>query len=592
MNNLRKERNRRNIGVFVLVVLLAVLAYISIWKSKEVTMSVPLPVSVVSQEVAWPVKDEAVPTSTPPSIASQIEATIAEQEAKYVVRKGDVLSLVFPKDWKRVCEMNNLKSCDKIEVGQELTLPSGVETKEVIHRTAVRSTDGWLPIKKLNVDPYSRHRTPAKDRKILEGRGYLPAEIEEYFVLLEQGQCAKEPFARGTEYLWMSHGNARVIEKLRAVWSEPESGLVCQLKSGRTVVIMEVCENLAEVRSRAPLLPAIPEVTEVKEAIPPPVVAEVPAAVSEAPLPVVTDKLVSCPLDSKLVLGQEHEPSHSGNSANATFLSAAVLCTWRGETGTHGVGAGVQASWWNGTVNQGAGKFKGSLVAAGPAYEYVSDDHWDMEAKLLFGTLDESFKQGDYESSRHFGVAGPSLGYNNYQRRARGEKWLPETQVFGGLMLPFSKEATHSWQGKPIDDTSELSEFNAYFNAGVRQWIYDGEVLQPYVQLGYFLESPGAESMSFRVGVADPNRICGIGVGIDHDLISGSNANAWGWWCDVVKGVKVLRTKNRADQIVEATGNGVTAANGIIMVPLAEDTASSGTVANGIIMVPLAPETQ
>jgi hypothetical protein len=53
---------------------------------------------------------------------------------------------------------------------------------------------------------------------------------------------------------------------------------------------MQVCENLTEVRSRTPLLPAIPEV---KEEIPPPVVAEAspesvsPAAVtSEALLPI------------------------------------------------------------------------------------------------------------------------------------------------------------------------------------------------------------------------------------------------------------------------------------------------------------------
>lgn len=568
-SNLKKERNRWNIGaLLVLLVILAVLLYISFGKQKEAP--VPLPALAALQKVAESAKPEAMSAPEQQSVASQIEAMIAEKEAQYVVRKGDVLSEVFPKDWKRVCEMNSLKDCDTITIGQKLKLPAGTEAKVIIHRNIVRSADGWLPIKRLNVDPYSRHRTPDKDRKILSGRGYAAAEIEEYFSLLEQGQCSKESFARGTEYLWMSYGNARVLEKLRAVWNKPESGLVCQLKSGRTVVIMEVCENVAEVSSRAPLLPAIPEVKEELVPVPEPVAAEAPPlVVVEAPQP---EKPVSCPLDPKLVIGQEHEPNHSGNDAHSTFLSAALYCTWRGEKGTHGVGAGVQASWWNGTVNNGAGTFKGSLIAAGPGYEYISDDSWDMEAKLLFGTLDESFKQGDYESSRHFGVVGPSLGYNNYERRARGEKWLPETQVHGTLMFPFSKEVTHSWQGKPIEDTSELSEFNAYFNAGVRQWIYDGEVLQPYVQLGYFLESPSAESMSFRIGVADPNRICGIGIGIDHDLKNGGSADAWGWWCDGVKAIKVLRSKNRADQIVEETGNGVTVVNGITLVPLQPET--------------------
>ena len=73
----------------------------------------------------------------------------------------------------------------------------------------------------------------------------------------------------------------------------------------------------------------------------------------------------------------------------------------------------------------------------------------------------------------------------------------------------------------------------------------------PYAQLGYFLESPSSESMSARLGISDPARIVGVGVGFDKDLQNGGHAvAAWGWWVDVVKGVQVGRSKYRRHQIV------------------------------------------
>lgn len=469
----------------------------------------------------------------------------------------------------------------------ETPAEKAAEKKEAIARKiVVRGADGWLSIKHLNVDPYSRFRTPAKDRKILAGQGYTAAEIEEYFTLLEQGQCSQESFARGTEYLWMSHGNARVLDKLRATWDKSESATVCQLQSGRTVVIMEVCENLAEVPPRAPAPQPIPEITE--EVIPPPapeIVEEAPPPTEEVvipppvvPVPVaeappVEEEAGKCFPAGKMVLGQEREPQHHGNKTKSSYLSAAAyLCSWRSadDTGTHSIGIGTQDSWWSGTVNGGLGGFRGKVLTIGPGYQYVADKGWVIEAKGLIGKLRESFSQGEYQSDRQFDVFGAAVAYSNYERWMRGETWFQEFQLFGSIFFPLTEKVSHSWQGSPIADTKGLSEFNTLVGLGGRLWINDNPIVHPYFQAGLFWENPGSESASFRLGIADPNHICGIGVGLDFDLIRGGSAKAWGWWCDPIRGIKVYREAHRAEQIVAEIGGGASLRNGIIMIPVTD----------------------
>lgn len=216
------------------------------------------PIAVVSQEPTVLAQTD---------VRSESLAPVVEKAATYTVRKGDVLSWVFPKNWRQVCETNNLKDCDKIVVGQKLKLPQGSVvvsaggSKKTVHGAAKRSrdADGYRPIAKLNVSPYGKYRTEAKDIwKVLGPRGYSASEIYEYLKLRDAGKCASELFSKGTKFPWMSFGNAKVIEKLQAAWDEPEVGLLCQLSTGRNVVIMQKCGNLTEVEPRA-LPKAIPE---------------------------------------------------------------------------------------------------------------------------------------------------------------------------------------------------------------------------------------------------------------------------------------------------------------------------------------------
>jgi hypothetical protein len=428
---------------------------------------------------------------------------------------------------------------------------------------ATRASDGyiqWLhvgasPLKSYQGGKYRVHAWIQGMRKA----GYSEVQITEFTTKFNAGDFTTGSVTKGDAWKWQtwySRGQIQMLKQVRLMAEGTFETINIRLSTGEVLTVVLNCDNIGELES-PPEPPAPPPPPPAEEVVPPPVIAPPP----------VEQKQSGCDLDPKLVVGQEYEPTHNGNRAKSSFLSGALYCTWRGKNGTHGVGVGIQASAWDGLVNVGRGKFKGDMVAVGPAYEFISDNGWDIEGKLLFGKLNENFREGNYRSHRDFGLVGAAVSYNNYQRRLRGERWLPETQAFGFVGIPISTNAEHTWMGKPISDTRDLSRLGVLAQAGVRQWLYEGKVVSPYLQVGTFLETPGNWTGSARIGIADKNRICGVGVGIDVDFLKGGSAFGLGWWCDVVRGIKVLRASNRHKQIYNLNG-AIDAGHGFMMVPL------------------------
>ena len=500
----------------------------------------------------------------------------AAEPSIHVVTRGETLRGIAGTNWKVVCKANSLADCNKIRVGQRIQMTVSQAPKTPLMTLIAKNPSCiTLGVAPLNAE----HRLELALQGIDALETLTPKQKETAKQKFTAGQKASSSELVGTHHFGEMLYRSKVTKKVVHVYGKP----ICTPEEGGVPEVMDTYDLgdgvfLANPKRCGNIATFTKAVKKPEPVVPQPVVQ------LETFVPEVVVTSSGCPIDLKAVIGREHEPKHDGNDANSAYLAWALyICTWRGETGTHGVGIGGQASMWDGLVNGGAGRFSGRFAAIGPAYEYISDNGWDFEAKALIGRLDEKFVQGEYRSERHFTLVGPQLSYNNYERRQRGERWFPETQANIVVGLPLTKSVTHSWQGKAIEDTTELSKFGVYLNAGVRQWIYDGDIVQPYVQLGYFLESPSSESMSFRAGFADPHRVCGIGFGFDHDLKSGGNAKAWGWWCDLVKGVKVVRDHHRLSQVIEE--DGVEVVNGIYMVPLgdgetqAEAPAAEGTVA-------------
>lgn len=590
-------KRRTRVWWFVLAVLALAIGWLvwnSSFKSKSVPRSAP-PVIAVTPIASAP---EAVVSAPVPAVPTEALKT-------YTVEKGDWLSLVFPNDWKAVCTLNKLADCSQIKPEQVLELPEGVlpteksaraakpQGKKVVKtetpqapRTPKTNDAGEILYRVVGQAPLNG--CGKRDTSVVSEEAWevLGLSIDDRVYLRQHADLANGPRLNITEAegrIDMPTGmrleqvtfcrNGKVVARgpMRTDWAvghPPVKGERFVLPSGKVLVWMRNCYNWVILpEEKTVFVPPPPPAEPPVVPIAPPDEPSLPEPPAPPPPPVVAEESNPlCRLDPHAVIGQEHEPRHDGgDQADSNFLSAALFCTWRNkaDTGTHGLGLSLTASDWSGTVNQRAGKYKGSMHLIGPAYEFISDNGYDATVSFpMVGKLHERFSQDKYRSQRDFSLIGLSAGYNNYERRLRGEAWFPETQVFGTWAKPLSRAVKHSWDGERIADTEELSRFGTYLNLGVRQWLYetdDSKVL-PYAQLGYFLETPSSESMSARLGIADPARIVGFGVGFDKDLRNGGDfVPAWGWWLDIVKGVQVGRSKYRRHQVlVDAERRGVT----------------------------------
>lgn len=538
-----------------------------------------------------PTASVPAPVASAPSAARVfVPAPVVTKEPRtYTVQPGDGLIERFgAEDAPYVCKLNQELlegNCNRVYPGQVLKLPDHVVPKGArVHVAKQPSTAIAKPeAPKPKAKAVKRQSATLVDGEILyrvvgsaplNGCGKKSIDVinEEAWVVLglseedkaylrqhigrtgprinitsEEGLVRIEPGVRIEQVTFCRKGQAVAVGPMRTAWEADKAvyGERFVLPSGRALVWMRNCFNW--ITWQPPEKPVEPPEEETPPAAPPPE-EEPPTSIPEEPQVPKEEPKRRCPIDPKAVVGQEHEPKHSGNDAHSTFLTAALYCTWRGEQGTHGIGVGTQDSWWNGKVNLGAGRYSGNLVSFGPAYEYISDNSWTFEGKLLFGRINENFRQGDYASHREIDFVGPSLSLNLYGRRERGEKWFSETRLFAMAGWATDVRAGHTWEGKSIDDTKALSEFGGLFQAGVHQDIYDASKLTVWGRAGYFLEDPSSETANLRIGISDPKRVCGIGAGLDFDLKNGGEALGWGWWCDVAKGFNVARTEYRLNQ--------------------------------------------
>jgi LysM repeat protein len=534
--------------------------------AETVTLT-PVAPAPAAQQPSVPVPAESVKTLETPD---QQPSKPVPQGTTYTVVAGDTLSHRFGATWRAVCEFNRLADCDRLAIGQVLELPEGVVPNEQPAVSPGASGQGFVwrvvggaPLKgcggrdvsTVNEEAWAALGLSDEEKAELRTRVGLEPNLTSGRLrhLLPGERFAAVTFCK----------NGRVVARTDVLTAWPERqavfGETFVLSTGKTLVWVRNCHNWVMGTSAPPEKIVTDEPPVVPDAPPappaPPVEVPAPLPVSEAPQGFCDI------LDPHLVVGQEHEPVHSGGDrADSSYLSGALYCLRPGQGGMHGFGAKVQASAWSGRVNRGAGRYEGHLSLIGPSYEWIDDRGWDMEVSApLLGRLHEEFAQDKYRSRRDFSLIGATAGYNHYARRLNGERWFPETQVFGVAAVPLSRDVSHSWDGTRISDTSELRQFGLYANLGVRQWLYEGDFLSPYAQAGYFLQTPSSESASLRVGIADPERIAGIGIGYDFDLKHGGDpVPAWGFWVDIVKGVQVGRAMYRQGQVIrDAEARGI-----------------------------------
>jgi hypothetical protein len=487
------------------------------------------------------------------AVASQC----AVGETTHAVKQGETLSGIVGKSWKAYADAKGLKSPYTIRIGQELCVSQGSRAKAL----PLFSVD---PVRIIDLGraPSNRYGDAATRDKLIDLSPLLSLRQKaEAKKLFREGRCEKRLITQSM--LWQAmpfqskDGTIKFARNVRVRDAEHggkvEVACFATLSDGTIVGNPLSCGNISPV-----IMPksqvVVPAETPPEPVVPPSKGEVAPALIA----PPVAPAGPCSNLDPKGVVGGEYERNMS-----AHFASAGLYCLWRGEGGSHGVGGGMNISVARGTVAT-SGAFKTKLAVGGPGYEFISDDNWDIGLRVNFGWLEESFREGGFASGRDGTVWGPSVEVNNSQRRARGEKWFAKTQVFAMYLLPLSMAETRTWNGTALPAGQK---FSSYFNAGVRQYIYDGEQAHVYGQLGFLQEGSDVRTMNVRLGVADPDEIVGVHAGFDKDLKNGGTFEpAIGWWVDGVQGVRVHRNGIRQAQFkAVADEQGITLDSGLTL---------------------------
>lgn len=394
----------------------------------------PTPVSAVQQQL---------PSIVAAELASSVSSSSTLTEKVYIVQSGDTLSRKFPKDWKAVCETNSLKNCGLIHEGQELKLPGTVETSQVVRKPVERLADGSLPIARLNIDPYRPYASAANDRKILAAQGYSASEIEEFSTLVAQGGCVEETFAKGTQFPWMSHGNAKVVKSLVATWQKPEAGRVCQLSSGRTVVILEKCGNLTETAARPVVVPKEPE----PQAEPEPEPEDAPV------LPVHAKEGDVIPCNLQAGAGVYQNRVYQG----AWGYGEGLCYIFKNGEWQHGPGFYAMAGGGESRMSTYSNKETGYGLQYGIQRNWLGDrgqSTFELKGRLLRDHMWGSNKEGYWVDQKgyKFGL------YGSYYER-HGENLVG---AIGEYWQSFGQTVKSSWSGQQVQNRGSVGVYGVY----------------------------------------------------------------------------------------------------------------------------------
>jgi hypothetical protein len=388
------------------------------------------------------------------------------------------------------------------------------------------------------------------------------------------GIVQSRTFDRGDQFLVMSYGRGKVVSNVVADWrTGPENAIVITLTDKRRLVWFPACGNLG-------LLPPPKAPPEAPGVTPP----GKPTVITPAP---PTEEVVTpereylWDWDAFAFYGQDHGESRAQTEfwGVEAALYPVVIDT---KGGRHEFGVGGLYNEFEGRAFDGF-RFDGHQWGVAPAYKFYGQG-WDFNLKApMFGQLEEHGRTGDgrYRSRREFDLLGFGAGLNFYQRQVRGEKWFPETQVFTRMGFPIDSDVKHSWDGTPIADTRELEKFDGLINVGVRQILYDGEWVRPYLEAGYFGELPTNESLRLQVGISDRHKIIFAGIGPNFNLTQGGTSLLWSVGVDVANGFRYVRGEYRRDQF-RKTLTAYDEETGMFSLP--EETSSQGT--DGFLNIP------
>lgn len=495
----------------------------------------------------------------------------AGQPPDHVVRPGDTLGKIAVTagyEVRALGSYNNLADVNRIFVGQTIRFPTRGESVVALKRPAKE-----VSCITLGVAPWNAETDMVRRRaRALQGINLLttltPAQRELAKAKFLMGETVTEKELVGQqifgEMLYRSQvsGEAKHVYG-KAICSPDEGGVpevmdTYDLGDGVFLAIPKRCGNPAVFLKSVPPREEPPPPPPPQQPSPhPPPAVEVPEEPTTSP-PSVAPKEAVYRWDWELVVGQEHD-----RTSHSNFGSGAVYGFFVDGAGAeHAFGIGGTRSSWHGRTDAGFG-FDGRLWGYGPAYRFSAyEGGWDFGLKLLpWAGLTENGASGAYQSHKKYDSAtldGLTLAYNNYVRELKGERILFKHQLFVSAFKPTGAgDVGHSWEGKPISDTTELAKLDHVVNVGGRLGLYDfseedGAIgAKLWFAAGWFQEAPSlAETANWRFQLSDKHERVFIGFGRNYDLLNGGNIFGFGWSWDIRKTVYVHREDERRAQFI------------------------------------------
>ena len=538
--------------------------------------------------------------------AQSASAPMQADQKTYLVQRGDTLSQVFGSQWKQVCQVNHLRHCDQLEPGQELQLPEGITPKEVkahsvqqasrkvvgaVRQASVTNAAGEILYRRVGTAPLNG----CGQRDILaiaeeawsvlglsqDDRAWLRLNIDQKngprLGNAPQGIVRLVPDVRLEQVTFCRQGKVVSVGPMRTAWSKDEAvyGEKFVLPSGKMLVWMRNCFNWVPwVPEEQPQQPApepqqpAPE-PEPQQPAPEPEPTQPPPAIPTATAP----RSVCDFVDVAGALGQHHVPRQNGDKASSDFLTFVLDCQRRkqDDTGSWGIGFKLNYSDWQGTAGRGVGGYDGRNYLAQVSYREIDDDGRDWGVGVGVGQQHEQYHEAALAQQARYNLVGATWVYNDSRRLLAGETTDVKRQYYAGITIPTSASFTRTIFNQSVD-ASNMPRLKVGLQAGARWWVYQPENLPVafFIEGGLFWQYPISASANVLAGIADKNHICGIGPGLDKDLMNGGDfVKAWGWWCDPFQGGRVARNEYRRHQFISdlEQAGGSMDQNGMIRLP-------------------------
>ena len=378
------------------------------------------------------------------AMAFSFFGTGAQAESIHVVKTGETLFGIAGKNWKQVCEVNNLKSCNLIYPGQKLIVPKGKAQTKPINK-APEDVFQWR-----HVGGAPLNGCGAKSSVVLneEAWGKLGLSDEEKAELRQKVGAKKPTFSQkmlpGKQFLsvaFCEKGKASFKQNVVAAW--PKDQVVTAdtyvLASGRKLLRVNNCGNWAV---DVPFAPPPPQ--EAVQAPPDEMIPPVHAKEGDT---------VSCEV-------QAGAGVYTNKIYQGRWVYGEGICyVFKNGEWQHGPGVYAMGGKGESRLSAYHNKERGLGFQYGVQRNFVTDDGnlatFEVKARLLADQMSGKNLDAGYWVKQKGLKAGL---YGSYYERHGDDLY----GVIGEYWHGFNQSVRSSWSGQQAQDRGSIGAYLIY----------------------------------------------------------------------------------------------------------------------------------